>query len=203
MQVQLESFCQFRDQEYRRIIKYVSTRWLSLEAAVGRALKLLPLLKSYFLSEEDNSPRFERLEAQFENPVLEVYLLFYQFALQVFITFNMLLQREDPLVSRLNCHIQKFFRKLGCKFLNINALANTDPANIDFENAKSQKNGKFLMLVYTNIGSTFICTVQMHRNLKVMSSIVLYLPYTECLIYNSKYKILFSKPESYFLQILH
>ena len=178
MQVQLESFCQFRDQEYRHIIKYVSMRWLSLEAAVGHALKLLPSLKSYFLSEEDNLPRFERLQAQFENPLLDVYLLFYQFALQVFITFNMLLQRQDPLVSQLNCHIKKFFRKLGCKFLNINTLANTELANADYKNAKSQKNGKFLILVYTNIGSTFICTVQMHRNLKVMPSIVLYLHYT-------------------------
>ena len=32
--VTLEEFCLFCEQEYRKIIKYVSTTWLSLEAAV-------------------------------------------------------------------------------------------------------------------------------------------------------------------------
>ena len=66
-------------QEYKRIIKYISTRWLSLKAAVGPALRLPPLLTSYFLSEEDKSLRFERHREHFENPMLEAYLLFYQF----------------------------------------------------------------------------------------------------------------------------
>ena len=59
--MELQSFFQFHDQEYKRIIKYIIIRWLSLEAAVGRALRLLPLLASYFLPEEDKSPQFERL----------------------------------------------------------------------------------------------------------------------------------------------
>ena len=91
--MQLELSCQFRDEEYKRIIKYISTIWLSLEATVGRALRLLPSLTSYFLSQEDKSPRFERLREHFENPMLEAYLLFYQFSLKVFIKFNLLLQR--------------------------------------------------------------------------------------------------------------
>ena len=111
LQVQLESFCQFRDEEYKRIIKYISTRWLSLEAAVGCALRLLPSLTSYFLSQEDKSPRFGRLREHFENPMLEAYLLFYQFSLKVFIKLNLLLQREDPLISRFHGHIQRFLKK--------------------------------------------------------------------------------------------
>ena len=79
--MQLELFCQFRDQEYKRIIKYISARWFSPEAAVDRALRLLTSLTSYFLSQEDKSPRFERLREHFENPMLEAYLLFYQFSL--------------------------------------------------------------------------------------------------------------------------
>ena len=39
--VTVEEFCLFCKQEYRKIIKYVSTRWLSLEAAVTRSLILL------------------------------------------------------------------------------------------------------------------------------------------------------------------
>ena len=38
--VELEEFCFFCDQEYRKTIKHVSTRWLSLETAVTRTLRL-------------------------------------------------------------------------------------------------------------------------------------------------------------------
>ena len=93
---------------------YIITRWLSLEAAVGHALRLLP---SYFLS-EDKSPRFERFREHFENPILEAYLSFYQFSLKVFIKLNLLLQREDPLISHVHGHIQRFLKKLTLKFLN-------------------------------------------------------------------------------------
>ena len=51
--VALEEFCLFCEQEYRKIIKYVSTRWLSLEAAVTRSLKIYPSLRSYFLSADE------------------------------------------------------------------------------------------------------------------------------------------------------
>ena len=55
----LEAFSLFCEQEYRKIIKYISTRWLSLEAAVTRYLKIYPSLRSYFLSaEKENGPPF-------------------------------------------------------------------------------------------------------------------------------------------------
>ena len=140
--MQLESFCQFRDQEYKRIIKYISTRWFSLEAAVARALRLLPLLTSDFLSEEYKSPRFERLCEHFENPMLEAYLLFYQLSLKVFIKLNLLLQREDHLISRVHGHIQRFLTKLALKFFNLGVIdENDDPAQIDVEDTNNQKSG--------------------------------------------------------------
>ena len=140
--MQLESFCQFRDQEYKRIIKYISTRWLSLEAAVARALRLLPLLTSDFLSEEYKSPRFERLCEHFENPKLEDYLLFYQLSLKVFIKLNLLLQREDPLIPRVHGHIERFLTKLALKFFNLDVIdENDDPAQIKFEDTNNQKSG--------------------------------------------------------------
>ena len=135
-------FCQFRDQEYKRIIKYISTRWLSLGAAVGRVLRLLQSLTSYFLSQEDKSPQFERLREHFENPMLETYLLFYQFSLKVFIKLNLLLQREDPLISRVHGHIQRFLKKLALKFLNLDVIDESgNPAQIDFDDINNQKSG--------------------------------------------------------------
>jgi len=51
----LRSCNEFCDQEYRKILKHVNVRWLSLERAVERALKQFEGLKSSFLSESDRS----------------------------------------------------------------------------------------------------------------------------------------------------
>ena len=115
----------------------MSTRWLSSEAAVGRALKIYPALKSYFLPEQDASPLrcFVRLQNHFNNALVEIYLLFYQSVLQVFIKFNLFLQRDDPLIAILHGSIQQSLRNLGCNFLTVAALANSDPKEIEFENS--------------------------------------------------------------------
>lgn len=47
----LAEYCTFCDTQYRKILKHVSTRWLSLEQAVERVLRQYPGLRSYFLSE--------------------------------------------------------------------------------------------------------------------------------------------------------
>ena len=129
----------------------MSTRWLSLEVAVGRALKIYPALKFYFLSEQDTSPRFVRLQNHFNDAMVEIYLLFYQSVLQVFIKFNLFFQRDDPLIARLHGSIQQFLRNLGCKFLTVAALANSEPKEIEFENPRYQKEGKWLFLKMPNM----------------------------------------------------
>ena len=59
----LEKYCCFCDVQYRKIIKHVSTRWLSLETAVERVLKLYNGLRSYFASESCPQARYLRLQA--------------------------------------------------------------------------------------------------------------------------------------------
>ena len=135
-----------------------------LEAAVGRALRLLPSLTSYFLSEKDKSPQFERLREHFENSMLEAYLLFYQFLLKVFIKLNLLLQREDHLISRVHGHIQRFLKKLALKFLNLDVIDEDDnPAQIDVENTNNQKNGNVKRGVLCGLILRFLYSVNLIR----------------------------------------
>ena len=113
----LADYTEFCDQEYRQILKHVSTRWLSLEKCVSCALKQYTSLKSYFLSVEEPQARFKRLRAAFENPMTEVFLLFYQSAVQIFIHLNLFLQRSDPLIGALGPALLRFLRLLACKFI--------------------------------------------------------------------------------------
>lgn len=97
----LLSYCTFCDQDYRAIVKHITTRWLSLERAVERTLMQYSSLKSYFASESESQPRFHRLQQSFGDPMTEIYLLFFQSILPCFTHMNQLLQREEPLVHIL------------------------------------------------------------------------------------------------------
>ena len=51
------------------IVRYVSVRWLNLEKAVYRILKLYRSLQSYFRSESEPQARFTRLCTAFDDPI--------------------------------------------------------------------------------------------------------------------------------------
>ena len=70
--VSLKEFCDFCDNEYREVVRYISVRWLSLEKAVHRILQLYQSLQSYFRSEEESQARFGRLALAFDDPITEV-----------------------------------------------------------------------------------------------------------------------------------
>ena len=115
----LAEYTEYCDQEYRKILNHVSTRWLSLEKAITRVLKQYVSLKFYFLSEDgDGKARFKRLKKAFSDPITEVYLLFYQSALQIFMNVNQFLQRQDPLIGSVSLSLKRFLRLLTCKFIS-------------------------------------------------------------------------------------
>ena len=97
----LLSFCSFCNQEYRSMVKHVSTRWLSLFGAIERTLSKYVSLKSYFLSSDESQAWFVRLNNIFSDPMTEVYLLFLQAVLPTLIEANNFLQRDEPLIHVL------------------------------------------------------------------------------------------------------
>ena len=92
---------------------------------------------------DEHDARFERLLAKFQDPMTEVYLLFYQTALQTFVHFNMLLQREDPIIPIIHAQINSFLQKLATKFLTVRAVkaANGDYTTLQFKEPASQHAG--------------------------------------------------------------
>ena len=121
------------------IVRYVSVRWLSLEKAVYRILKLYRSLQSYFRSESEPQARFTRLCTAFDDPMTEVYLLLYKSVLPTFTHVNLLLQREDPNIYLVADAIRAFLRKLLSKFVTFQAIRNgEDITEVDFENRENQ-----------------------------------------------------------------
>ncbi len=99
----LSDYTQFCDLVYRKVLKHVTTCWLSLNTCVNHILSGYEGLKSYFLSEDDEDskiPRFGRLRNHFENPTTEIYLMFFQAVIPTFTTVIEFLQRGEPVISR-------------------------------------------------------------------------------------------------------
>ena len=128
----LEEFCLFCDTTYAHMIEHVSTRWLSLESAVSRVLQKYAALKSYFLSSDDSTARFRRLQQLFEDPMTEVHLSFYQAVLQQFVNVNKFIQLENPLIPVLHDVLHDFLKKLCCRFLNVRRVKEVGVELIDY-----------------------------------------------------------------------
>ena len=88
----------------------------------------------------------------------EVYLLFYQAALQIFVHINKLLQREDPIISIMRGQLNSFLKKLFGRFVTITAIqaADMDISSLDYNNPSNQLPGNIgnLYLYLTTTSST-------------------------------------------------
>ena len=50
------------------------------------------------------------MRALYSDPMTEVYFMFYQASLQLFVTFNKLLQREDPIIGVILQQMKSFIK---------------------------------------------------------------------------------------------
>uniref|UniRef100_H3B7B9 HAT C-terminal dimerisation domain-containing protein n=1 Tax=Latimeria chalumnae TaxID=7897 RepID=H3B7B9_LATCH len=129
-QVGAAEFAGFCDQEYQRVLKYASTRWLSMELAVARTLKQYRSLKSYFDSQADKKSdlRLTRLK-YFHNPMTEV-CLFFQSVLPIVSNANLVLQKESPQLHHMVGILECFVQLLG-RFMCPDGFANVPLTEID------------------------------------------------------------------------
>lgn len=127
----LSEYFEFCDQEYQKVLKHISVRWLSLERCVDRVLKKLPSLKSYFQSEHFADERFQRLDNAFSNPLFETVLQFHSASIQLFTHFNKLLQREEPTIHILQDAMKNLGKKLASRIVLPNILKDTAVVDID------------------------------------------------------------------------
>ena len=89
---------------------------------VNRELKKYERVKSYFLSAPCAGDHFRRLKNGFRDPMLEIYVLFYQGDLPVFTTFKKYLQRKEPLIYQLYEAQEHFMNKLAAIFITFEVI---------------------------------------------------------------------------------
>ncbi|XP_078538683.1 uncharacterized protein LOC144823754 [Lissotriton helveticus] len=98
-------FCKFADSDYCQTLKEISVRWLGMLTCLDQLILNFDSLRSYFSSTMDidgaSWSRLQRLGHCFKNPMTEIYCRFLQSSLPAFVNFNLLLQREDPVIHLL------------------------------------------------------------------------------------------------------
>lgn len=135
----LTEYMDFCDETYAKVLKHVSTRWLSLERCVERTLAKYEGLKSYFLSEDFADERFNRLKKAFNNPLTEVSLFFHHASIPLFNNFNKLLQSDEPVIHMLQGSIEKLAMSLANRIIKPQVVRDTPITELDLSDATIYK----------------------------------------------------------------
>lgn len=135
-----------------KILKYVSTRWLSLYECIQRVLEQWDPLTVYFCEENDKTEHSKYLEikASMGNPVSKIYLLFLKSVLPIFLSANTFLQQEKPLIHKLHKTVNDLLLGLIVRFIKPSAVDDYDcPTSIlslDCTKRKNQKSDNDLVI---------------------------------------------------------
>uniref|UniRef100_H3BC15 HAT C-terminal dimerisation domain-containing protein n=1 Tax=Latimeria chalumnae TaxID=7897 RepID=H3BC15_LATCH len=131
---ELKQFQEFYNVESHKILKPVSTRWLSLGKTLDRLLQQWPALKSYFSSQS------QRMKESLSSPQCYLYCFFLQSVIPVFDKFNLLMQSEVPVVHAIHPAILNLVRDLLGRFLkSVIVREARDILSVQYENPENQK----------------------------------------------------------------
>ena len=95
---QLKGYSEFANCEYKRLLSYGKTRWLSLFPEISRLLEMLLPLKSNFLSQEYPPIVIKRF---FENEMSDLYLWHMHSLMSVFHKRIQVIERENNSVAEV------------------------------------------------------------------------------------------------------
>ena len=137
---------EFNNNVVRKVIKHVSTRWLSLGKCLERTLKQWDSLESCFLSNfdleddpedqtDETGNREKRLVNAFKNTITKLYAMFFQSVIPIFDSFNTFLQSEEPLIHVLHQSAIRLYRSLLTRFIHAEVISSSeDVLSIDLDN---------------------------------------------------------------------
>lgn len=108
-----------------KILKYVSTRWLSLLQSIERIIEQWePLVKFFNEEASKNIKNFHlsRVQPILNNPITKLYLLFLCNTLPLFTKANIFLQKEGPVIHKLHAIVNSLFTDLIVRFVKPSAV---------------------------------------------------------------------------------
>lgn len=137
-QHELKEFQNFLDLSPHKMLAFGQTRWLSLEACVGRIFEQWDALTLYFTSfiSECRDPSYvtESILRSLNNVFIKSQLQFVQVQLHRVNAFNTLFQSANPKLQYLHDQVTKLLKELMGDFIQLDVLQNCDPLSLDVHN---------------------------------------------------------------------
>lgn len=124
--------------EEHKILKHVSTRWLSIRKCLPRLIDSWHGLYDFFKDEEKNATtsalkkKTGDLKQIFVSPTNMLYCMFLVDAISVFEKINTELQSDKPMVHVLKNKLEKFLRDLLMRFVKPSAMLYKLAVDVDF-----------------------------------------------------------------------
>ena len=113
----LRCFQVLHEIEEHKILKHVSTRWLSIGKCLPRLIDSWHALYDFFKDEGKNATTSGDLKQIFVSPTNLLYCMFLADAISVFEKINTELQSDKPMVHVLKNKMERFLRDLLIRFV--------------------------------------------------------------------------------------
>ncbi|XP_034536243.1 uncharacterized protein LOC117810492 [Notolabrus celidotus] len=109
-----KDFVDFTDSDHLKLLRYCSTRWLSLLTCIQRVLNQWDALKAYFTSHEEveKSAKVRNLANHLCDPIVKTYFKFLSAALKPLSEFNIAFQSEGVQIHRLEEEMCRLIRRI-------------------------------------------------------------------------------------------
>ncbi|XP_047226593.1 uncharacterized protein LOC124871367 [Girardinichthys multiradiatus] len=109
-----KGFVDFTDSDHRKLLRYCSTRWLSLLTCIQRVLNQWDALQAYFNSHEEveRSAKVRDLASHLRDPIVKAYFMFLSAALKPLYEFNIVFQSEAVQIHRLEEEMCRLIKRI-------------------------------------------------------------------------------------------
>ncbi|XP_050964414.1 uncharacterized protein LOC127164487 [Labeo rohita] len=109
-----KEFVDFTKSDHLKLLRYCSTRWLSLLTCIQRVLNQWDALQAYFNSHEEveRSVKVRDLASHLRDPIMKTYFLFLSAALKPLSEFNIAFQSEGVQIHRLEEEMCRLIKRI-------------------------------------------------------------------------------------------
>ncbi|XP_047211240.1 uncharacterized protein LOC124861488 [Girardinichthys multiradiatus] len=109
-----KGFVDFTDSDHLKLLRYCSTRWLSLLTCIQRVLNQWDALQAYFNSHEEveRSAKVRDLASHLHDPIVKAYFMFLSAALKPLYEFNIVFQSEAVQIHKLEEEICRLIKRI-------------------------------------------------------------------------------------------
>ena len=143
------------DTGMQKLIKHVSTRWLSIGKALQRMIANWDALKHFFYYEKQSkgsasssyaASKVDGILVFVRSPTNKLYSLFLAHTFKVFEPYLLSFQEEGPMIHRMRREMLRMVRALLSKFVKPSALLYKDLTTVEYKLTSNQKENSEIVI---------------------------------------------------------